>query len=212
MLVRGRGDGLGQLGVGLGGARPDELDGDHRAAAADVADAVVVGLQAVQPVLHQPLDLPGPLDQAVGLDGLDGGERGGTGERVAAVGAAQAAGVRGVHDRRRPVTADSGRPPAMPLAVTIRSGTTPSWSHANMSPVRAKPVCTSSATKTTPFARHHSASAGRNPGAGSMNPPSPWMGSMTTAARFSAPTCFSIWSIARAAAGSPSTCLASRNG
>ena len=32
----------------------------------------------------------------------------------------------------RPVTADSGRPPAMPLAVTIRSGTTPSWSHANI--------------------------------------------------------------------------------
>ena len=37
-----------------------------------------------------------------------------------------------------------------------------------------------------------------------MNPPSPWIGSMTTAARFSAPTSFSIEVIARAAANSPS--------
>ena len=41
----------------------------------------------------------------------------------------------------------------MPFAVTIRSGTMPNCSEANMVPVRAKPVCTSSAMKTTPFAR-----------------------------------------------------------
>ena len=50
---------LGQLGVGLGGAGLDQLHGDHRAAAADVADAVVLGLQPAQPVLHQLFDLRG---------------------------------------------------------------------------------------------------------------------------------------------------------
>ena len=45
----------------------------------------------------------------------------------------------------------------MPLAVVIMSGTTPSWSQANQSPVRQKPVWISSATKTTPFSVHHSA-------------------------------------------------------
>src|SRR4051794_9600323 len=58
----------------------------------------------------------------------------------------------------RPVTALSGSPPAMPLAETIRSGTTPSCSMAYIAPVRAKPVCPSWATKTTPFSRHHCAS------------------------------------------------------
>ena len=50
---------LGQLGVGFGGAGLDQLDGDHRAAAAHVADPVVVGLQPAEPVLHQRLDLRG---------------------------------------------------------------------------------------------------------------------------------------------------------
>ena len=59
----------------------------------------------------------------------------------------------------RPVTPANGIPPAMPLAVVIRSGTTPSWSHANQSPVRQKPVWISSATKTTPLSGHHAASA-----------------------------------------------------
>ena len=79
----------------------------------------------------------------------------------------------------------------------------PSWSLANQAPVRPKPVCTSSAMKTTPFARAHSTSAGRKPCAGTMKPPSPWMGSMMMAARFSAPICFSICVMARAAASAP---------
>ena len=41
----------------------------------------------------------------------------------------------------------------MPLAVVIRSGTTPSWSQANQSPVRQKPVWISSATNTHAVAR-----------------------------------------------------------
>ena len=117
----------------------------------------------------------------------------------------------------RPVTADSGIPSAMPFAVTIRSGTIPSCSQANIAPVRAKPVCTSSAMNTTSLARHQSNSVGRKPSAGTMNPPSPWIGSMTTAARFAAPTCLSITVIARRAANSPSVASslpnsASRNG
>ena len=96
----------------------------------------------------------------------------------------------------RPVTADSGMPPAIPFARVTRSGTTPSCSLANHAPVRAKPVCTSSAMKTTPFSFAHATSVGRNPGAGTMNPPSPWMGSMMIAATESAPICFSICVIA----------------
>ena len=50
----------------------------------------------------------------------------------------------------RPVTAASGKPPAIPFAVMIMSGTTFSCSTANIFPVRAKPVCTSSAIKIIP--------------------------------------------------------------
>src|SRR6478736_4550895 len=96
----------------------------------------------------------------------------------------------------RPVTAASGMPPAIPLAVVMRSGTMPKRSLANIAPVRAKPVWISSAMKTTPFARHQSTSALRKPSAGTMKPPSPWIGSMMTAARLSAPTCFSMAVIA----------------
>src|SRR5690349_2015576 len=82
----------------------------------------------------------------------------------------------------RPVTPANGSPPAMPFAVVTRSGTTPSCSQANIAPVRANPLCTSSATNRTPLSLHHAARAVRNPGAGTTNPPSPWIGSITTAA------------------------------
>ena len=49
----------------------------------------------------------------------------------------------------------------MPLAVVIRSGTTPSWSQANQSPVRQKPVWISSAMNTMPCSRHHSRQRGQ---------------------------------------------------
>ena len=109
-----------------------------------------------------------------------------------------------------PVTAAKGMPPAMPLAAVIRSGTMPKRSLANISPVRAKPVWISSAMKTTSFARHQSTSAGRKPSAGTMKPPSPWIGSMMTAARLSAPTCFSMIEMAFLAASAPLS--PSRNG
>src|SRR6476469_5416503 len=67
-------------------------------------------------------------------------------------------------------------------------------------PVRANPVCTSAAMNTTLFLRHQSSSAGRKPSAGTMKPPSPWMGSMITAARLLEPTCVPMVSIVRCAA------------
>ena len=100
----------------------------------------------------------------------------------------------------------------MPLATVTRSGTTPSCSHANQAPVRHMPVWISSATNTTPFSRHQSASARRKPGAGTTKPPSPRIGSITTQATLSAPTCLSITSIARAAAWAPLIGAGSRNG
>ena len=103
-------------------------------------------------------------------------------------------------------------PPAIPFAIVTRSGTTPSCSQANHAPVRHIPVWISSATKTTPLSRHHCASAGRKPSAGTTKPPSPSTGSITTHARLSAPTCFSITSMARAAAWAPVMSDASRNG
>ncbi len=90
----------------------------------------------------------------------------------------------------------------MPLAVQMMSGTTPSSSHANRWPVRANPVCTSSAMKTMPLALAYSTRAGMKPRAGSMKPPSPWIGSITMAATFSAPICLLIMSMACAAASS----------
>ena len=55
----------------------------------------------------------------------------------------------------------------MPLAVVTRSGTTPSCSQANQSPVRPKPVWISSATNTMPLlARKRRRAPRRKPGAG----------------------------------------------
>ena len=108
---------------------------------------------ALQPGEHHGLDPPGLRRQVLLLDGGDGAERGGAGHRVAAVGPPRPPACTESMISARPVTPASGRPPAMPLAVVIRSGTTPSWSHANRSPVRAKPLWISSATNRTPLAR-----------------------------------------------------------
>ena len=178
----------------------DQFDGDHRAAAADIADPVVVGLQSAQPVLQQSLDLCRSCHQAVGLDRCDGGQRGGAGDRVAAVGAAQARHVRGIHDfgasghcgQWQAVGDALGGDDqvgldALVLAGEHRAGAGEPGLHLvgdEHHVVLAAPV----------HQRRQEAWAG------TMKPPSPWIGSMTTAARLSAPICLSITVSARRAA------------
>ena len=49
-----------------------------------------------------------------------------------------------------PTTPDSGKPPASDFAMVMMSGSTPEFSMPNILPVRAKPVCTSSAMSRIP--------------------------------------------------------------
>ena len=88
----------------------------------------------------------------------------------------------------RPMSPDSGMPLASAFAVQMRSGTTSSWVIASIVPVRPMPACTSSATRRMPWRAVISRMPARKPGDGTMKPPSPWIGSMTAAATFCAPT------------------------
>ena len=56
---------------------------------------------------------------------------------------------------------------------------------------------------TIPLALQYSASFGMNPSPGTMKPPSPCWGSISTHASFSAPTCLSIMVIAASAHRGP---------
>ena len=130
----------------------DQFDGEHRAAPADVADRRrTCSASALESRAHRLLDPPGRAGQVLGRI-----------VSIAPSAAAQATGLPPYVPPRpptctasmisaRPVTAASGRPPAMPLAVVIRSGTTPSCSQANQSPVRQKPVWISSAMNRMPL-------------------------------------------------------------
>ncbi len=61
----------------------------------------------------------------------------------------------------RPVIAEIGIPPPSAFAVVITSGSIPSCSTANQSPVRPNPVWISSATNTIPSREQNSRSVGR---------------------------------------------------
>ena len=78
------------------------------------------------------------------------------------------------------------------FALVTMSGTTSSSSIANQRPARPMPLWISSAMNTIPLAWQYSARPFRKPGAGTMKPPSPWMGSTITAAMFSSPMCLCI--------------------
>ena len=86
------------------------------------------------------------------------------------------------------MTAESGRPAAIDFAIVIRSGSTPACSIAHIFPVRPKPVCTSSTTKTIPCSSQSCRTPWRNSGGATTNPPSPSTGSITIAATFSGAT------------------------
>ena len=82
----------------------------------------------------------------------------------------------------RPMTAPSGRPAAIDLAVTRRSGTRSKCSQAKNRPVRPMPLCTSSAMIRMPWRRQSAASLPKYSSGGTTKPPSPRTGSTITAA------------------------------
>jgi DNA-binding CsgD family transcriptional regulator len=106
----------GGRGVGLQRPWPGQLEGEHRAAAADIRDDRERGGQLAQPGEHDLADPAGPARQVLGLHRLERAERGRAGDRVAAVGAAETTRVHGVHDlltagdrRERQATGDALR-------------------------------------------------------------------------------------------------------
>ena len=60
------------------------------------------------------------------------------------------------------------------------SGTTPSWSHAKVRPLRPRPAWISSAIISAFSVRQSSRTSARNPSGGITTPPSPWIGSSRT--------------------------------
>ena len=68
-----------------------------------------------------------------------------------------------------------GKPPAIPLASVIMSGSRPSSACANQAPVRPKPVWISSTMKSAPRSRHSSCARRRKAGSIGHTPLSPWI-------------------------------------
>src|SRR6476469_6987870 len=90
--VAGLVDGAGQGGIGGQVAGTvDELDGEHGAATADVANLRVLLREGLEARAEEGLDLLGAAAEVLLLHRLDGPERGGAGDGVATVGAAEAA-------------------------------------------------------------------------------------------------------------------------
>ena len=126
-----------------------DLDADHQAQAADLADERV----ALRPVASSPSRSCIAADaRRCAVRGLDQPQRG--------QGRAQATGLppkveawlplgQSITEARATI-APSGRPLAIPLARQTMSPATPQCSLANILPVRPKPVWTSSSTSRTP--------------------------------------------------------------
>ena len=87
-----------ELGVRGCGARLHELDREHRATAADVADRGEALLQFAQCRHQQGLDLGCAREQPAGLDALEHSDGGRARDRVATERAAEPARVGGIHD------------------------------------------------------------------------------------------------------------------
>src|SRR5580692_7134776 len=86
-----------ERGIRLQGARLDQLDGDHRAAPAHVADLWMSLGELAQPGKHDVADPARHGGQVLLAHGLDRAERGGAGDRVSAERAAEATGVHRIH-------------------------------------------------------------------------------------------------------------------
>ncbi len=156
--------------------------------APDIADGRMRGLQR-NPGGWQ-IGLPDPTGgtgQPEGAHGVDGGEGGGAGHRVAAVGPSQPAGVDRVHQlgptgdrgQRHASGQRLGRGEQVGRHTLVLAG----------EPVTGP----AEAGLDLVGGQHHAVlsapggQGGQEPGAGTTNPPSPWIGSMSTQATLSAP-------------------------
>ena len=191
-----RGVGLGRCPARRARPRPSRRGRVRRRCAGRAAGGAAAGRASVLPIARARSTRPSA--SIVSIDG----ERGGAGERVAAVRAAEPADVRRVHHlgaaghrgQRQPAgDALGGDDQVGHDALVVAREHGRRCGRSRSAPRRRR--------RRRRWRVHHSASAGRKPGAGTTKPPSPWIGSMTTAARLSAPTCFSITSIARARGG-----------
>ena len=84
-------------------------------------------------------------------------------------------------------SAPIGSPPASPLATAVASGRTPASSAQNQAPQRPMPVCTSSYSSSAPWRSHSSRASSSHAASIGQTPPSPWIGSTSTA-QVSGPT------------------------
>src|SRR5262249_36379214 len=82
----------------------------------------------------------------------------------------------------RTSVAPMGSPPPSGLASVTMSGTTSACWKPNIRPVRPRPHCTASVTRSAPVSRHRVSSPFRKAGRTGRTPPSPWTGSIITAA------------------------------
>ena len=173
-LQRGVDDGLRELrGRLLRRAVLDELEREHRADPAHVADRGEALLPVEHPSPHRLADLNRALAEVLLLDHVEDGERGRLRDRVADVGAADGAVVRRVEDLGLAEHARERSLAAIDFATVIRSGSTPECSIAKSLPVRAKPVCTSSAIRQMPCSSQIARRPSRNAFGAGRKPPRP---------------------------------------
>ena len=213
-LRRARGgDLLGGGLVGLERAGPDQLDREHRAPAADLRHGRHVVLEGRQPGERPRLDRPRGGRQVVALVDLERRQGRGARERVAAERAAQArprARRRAARRARSPHRA-AARPrcPSPGRRGRARRPRAPSRTSRRCARTRSAPRRRRARSRGRPPTP---ASVDRNPGAGTTKPPSPRIGSTTSAATWSAPTWRSATSMARSAACWPVIPAGSRSG
>ena len=165
----------------------------HRAPSADLADDVELLGQLVQPAEEQPSTSRARPRRSSALHRLDRAERGGTGDRVAAVGATEATGVDGVHDvgaaghgGQRQAAGDAlGRGDEVGDDALVLAGEPVAGAaEAGLDLVGDEEDAVLGAPVRDPL----EVAARRT-----MKPPSPWIGSMITAATLSSPTCAWTW-------------------
>ena len=198
-------------GLGFGGG-VDEFEGQHGAAASDLAHGRALRGECVECGCGDCFDAACRAGEVVVAHRGDGGQCGGAGDGVTAVGAAQPAGVDGVHQVCAAGEAGQGQA----TGDAFRGGDQV-WD--DFLVVAGEPVTGAAEPGLNLVGdQEHAAlgaplgDRGEEAGSGHDEPPSPWIGSITTQATWSAPTCWSMSARALAAACSPLIPGGSRNG